>query len=80
VPVGRIANASVNQVRRADCDVTTAMHTRRQLLLFAAKVTRNSFLIALEILADINVGVFPYAALILDDELEIWRKHPAQRF
>jgi hypothetical protein len=56
------------------------MHTRRQLLLFAAKVTRNSFLIALEILADINVGVFPYAALILDDELEIWRKHPAQRF
>jgi hypothetical protein len=37
----------------------------------------SSFLIALEVLADFDVGVFLYAAFIFIDELEIRRQHPS---
>jgi len=36
-----------------------------------AKAILNSFLIALEVLDDLDVGVFPYAALIFFHEFEI---------
>src|SRR5260370_40818080 len=37
----------------------------------------NSFLIALEVLPDLDIGVFLYAACIFSDELEIRRKDPS---